>query len=317
MTPEPGQEAVVRANVATLWSAPEDLRPVDAPAVATQPDIPGWVATMDADQRVGKCMLSQLLLGDRVLVEEIRPDGWARVIAVEQPASTLDARGYPGWLPTRQLAVHEPGPTGSDTADQDAAGSGERLVVDTASTGLHVTAGGEVRLTDVVLGTRLTSAGPAEAGWHPVRVPGHREPLWVREEHVTSLPTRPPTADEALAVARRLTGVAYVWGGLSPYGIDCSGLVNLTWRRLGVRLSRDAHEQAGTTTDLPLGTERPGDLYFFARPGKRIHHVGIVTAVPEDGGQRRMLHACYQHRGVVEEVLSEDRMATLVEARRI
>ena len=67
-------------------------------------------------------------------------------------------------------------------------------------------------------------------------------------------------------------------------------------------LPRDADDQAAATTPLPLGDERPGDLYFFARPGRRIHHVGIV-APSRDGGSRRMLHACYRQRRVVAEPL--------------
>ena len=104
MAVRPGHEAVVRVAVATLWSRPEAVRPVDAPALARHTDIPGWIAGLSAEQRVGDCVLSQLLLGERVLVEEIRPDGWARSIAVEQPAAKLDPRGYPGWLPVDHLA---------------------------------------------------------------------------------------------------------------------------------------------------------------------------------------------------------------------
>ena len=118
-------------------------------------------------------------------------------------------------------------------------------------------------------------------------------------------------------MAQRLLDVAYIWGGLSAHGIDCSGLVHLAWRRFGVLLPRDADDQAAATTPVPLGAERPGDLYFFARPGRKIHHVGIVTATPGDGGQRRMLHACYRQRRVIEEPLPADRAATLVGAHRV
>jgi hypothetical protein len=94
VTLQAGHEAVVRVAVATLWARPEAVRPVDAPALAPGTDIAGWIAAMTFEQRVGECVLSQLLLGERVLVEEIRPDGWGRVIAVEQPAAKLDPRGY-------------------------------------------------------------------------------------------------------------------------------------------------------------------------------------------------------------------------------
>lgn len=302
MTLRAGQEARVRVAVATLWTRPEDVRPVDAPALDEQPDICAWVFGMDADQQVGECVLSQMLLGERVLVTEVRPDGWAHVVALEQPAPRLDPRGYPGWVPSGQLVPAHAVP-------------GEPLVVDALSTDLRSAPNGEVVLPGVVLGTRLTPAGPAVDGWRPVHVPGHERELWLPEAHLAPVPTRPPTSEEVLAVARRLENVVYVWGGLSPHGIDCSGLVHLAWRRLGVRLPRDAADQATATTALTLGEERPGDLYFFARPGRTIHHVGIVTAGPGSG--RNMLDACYTRRRVNDAPLSPDRVATLVAAHRV
>ncbi|MGC4847991.1 NlpC/P60 family protein [Micromonospora sp. DT15] len=304
---QPGREAVVRVAVATLWTSPEAVRPVDRPALTAGVDIPTWVSGMDTDQQVGDCVLSQLLLGERVLVSEVRPDGWARVVAVEQPAAKLDPRGYPGWLPAEQLAVLDPTHTGTD----------HPLVVDATVTGLHAAPNGPVVLPGVVVGTRLVPAGPALDDWRPVHVPGRATPLWLPDRHLVSSAVASPAAAQALAVAQRLLDVVYIWGGLSAHGIDCSGLVHLAWRRFGVLLPRDADDQAVATTPLSLGAERPGDLYFFARPGRRIHHIGIVTAAPSDGGQRRMLHACYRRRRVIEEELPADRTATLVGAHRV
>ncbi|MFC4020169.1 NlpC/P60 family protein [Micromonospora sp. GCM10011542] len=302
---QPGREAVVRVAVATLWTSPEAVRPVDRPALAPRTDIPAWISGMDTDQQVGDCVLSQLLLGERVVVTELRPDGWARVVAVEQPAAKLDPRGYPGWLPTNQLA-----PAGPSVADPP-------LVVDATVTGLRAASDGPVLVPGVILGTRFVPAGPARDGWRPVHAPGHAAPLWLPERDLVPVPSAPPSAEEILAVAHRLLHVVYVWGGVSAYGIDCSGLVHLAWRRFGVLLPRDADDQARATTPLALGEERPGDLYFFARPGRGIHHIGIVTAVPRGGDDRRMLHACYRRRRVIEEQMPADRTATLVGAHRV
>ncbi|MEU1400027.1 NlpC/P60 family protein [Micromonospora zamorensis] len=305
---QPGREAVVRVAVATLWTSPEAVRPVDRPALTAGADILTWVSGLDTDQQVGDCVLSQLLLGERVLVSELRPDGWARVVAVEQPAAKLDPRGYPGWLPTEQLAPVDPS---TDT------GTDAPLVVDSTVTGLHAAPNGPVVLPGVVVGTRLVPAGPACDDWRPVHVPGHAAPLWLPDDHLVATSAEAPAAAQALAVAQRLLDVAYIWGGLSAHGIDCSGLVHLAWRRFGVLLPRDADDQAVATTPLALGAERPGDLYFFARPGRKIHHIGIVTAPPGNGGERRMLHACYRRRRVIEEPLPADRTATLVGAHRV
>jgi gamma-D-glutamyl-L-lysine dipeptidyl-peptidase len=288
----------VATSVATLWADPAAVRPVDAPALAPRADVAAWVSRMDSDQRVDHRVVSQLLLGERVLVEEVRPDGWARVVAVEQPAARLDARGYPGWLPAAQLAF-DPLPEPS-------------VVVDAFETSLTDAPGGPVLLPGVAVGTRLPSAGPPEDGFHPVHVPGRDRPLWAEAGAVTALPNT-AAATDVLALARRLLGAVYVWGGMSSHGIDCSGLVHLAWRRFGVRLPRDASDQAEATDPIPAGAEKPGDLYFFARPGRPIHHVGVVS----DQGPGHLLHACYRQRLVVEEPMPAERAATLVAAHRV
>jgi hypothetical protein len=265
--------------------------------MATDPAV-GFVATPVAtlwSDPASDCVVSQLLLGERVLVEEVRPDGWARVVAVEQPAARLDPRGYPGWLPPAQLAFDAlPEPS---------------LVVEAVITGLRDRPGGQVVLPGVALGTRLATAGPPVGGYHPVHVPGQDRPLWASLSDLA--PPTAPDAAEMLALARRLLDTVYLWGGMSVHGIDCSGLVHLAWRRSGVRLPRDASDQADATEPVPPGTERPGDLYFFARPGRPVHHVGFVS----DRG--RMLHACYKQRRVVEEPMPPERAATLVAIHRV
>ncbi|MGA4688036.1 MULTISPECIES: NlpC/P60 family protein [Micromonospora] len=361
MAPQPGRRAVVRVPVATLWTAPEAVRPIDCPALAGSPDVAAWIAGMDRDQLVGDCVLTQLLLGEPVRVTESRPDGWVRVVALGQPAAKLGADGYPGWLRAAHLADPadaEPssthpahvdpagpalsgpalsatasagpapvgsGPSGPGQARSGPAGTGSAgtgsaadrpLTVDVARTALRAEPGGGAALTGVVLGTRLTPAGPAVNGRRPVRVPGRPDPLWAPEDDLVPLPAERPEAEQVLAVAERLRDLVYVWGGMSTDGIDCSGLVHLAWRRYGITLPRDADDQAAATSRLPLDAERPGDLYFFARPGRRIHHVGIVSAEPR-GGRRRMLHACYLTRRVIEEELPADRTATLVGAHRV
>jgi cell wall-associated NlpC family hydrolase len=332
---KPGQQAEVRVPVATLWARPDAVRPVDAPALGRRPDIRAWVAGLDAEQKVRQGVLSQLLLGERVQIERVE-GGWAQVVAVEQPAGKLDPRGYPGWLPAAHLAPTQLAAT-QLAATHLAAGRYPPWVVDATATDLRDRPAGTVVLAGVVLGTRLPVAGPADRGWLPVRVPDEPEPVWAPLPDVRPAPAAaavpaasavppapaapavPPTpaARQVLEVATRLLGVGYLWGGVSAYGIDCSGLVHLAWRRFGVRLPRDADDQAAATTPVAFGEERPGDLYFFARPGREVHHIGIVTAVPDAAGRRRMLHACYAQRRVVDEPVRGDRAATLVAAHRV
>jgi len=69
----------------------------------------------------------------------------------------------------------------------------------------------------------------------------------------------------------------YLWGGKSPFGIDCSGLVQMVYRLFGVFLPRDAAQQAKVGTTLSFVEEsEPGDLAFFDDEQGAIVHVGIL-----------------------------------------
>lgn len=69
----------------------------------------------------------------------------------------------------------------------------------------------------------------------------------------------------------------YLWGGRSPFGIDCSGLMQVLYKSVGYKLLRDAEQQAtqGTTIDFVAMT-KPGDLVFFDNDAGKITHVGMV-----------------------------------------
>ena len=84
------------------------------------------------------------------------------------------------------------------------------------------------------------------------------------------------TGARAVALARTFTGVPYRWGGTDPSsGLDCSGLTQLVYGRLGVDLPRVAADQARSGTAVPsLDQAQPGDLVFFGSPA---HHVGIYA----------------------------------------
>jgi len=158
------------------------------------------------------------------------------------------------------------------------------------------------------------------APWQPV--PGQDGYQgWVRSAHL-----RAPTDDDpdhpsssvpadrvaVAAYAERFQGISYLWGGTSPAGFDCSGLVHYSYRQAGIVIPRDSPDQALAVTPVPLGTEEPGDLYFFARDDGRIYHVGFVAA------RGRMLHAPEGDGSgqIVDEPLDDVRRAHLVAAGR-
>lgn len=84
--------------------------------------------------------------------------------------------------------------------------------------------------------------------------------------------------------AMQYLGVPYVWGGTSPSGFDCSGLVQYVCRKNGISVSRVAADQRGDGTYVSRDNLQPGDLVFFDG-GSGIHHVGIYI------GNGNMIHA--------------------------
>jgi peptidoglycan DL-endopeptidase CwlO len=76
---------------------------------------------------------------------------------------------------------------------------------------------------------------------------------------------------EAAQIALQYIGVPYLWGGESPNGFDCSGLVSYVFAELGVDLPHSAADQYGYGFDVPRNQLQPGDLVFF----DSLDHVGI------------------------------------------
>jgi gamma-D-glutamyl-L-lysine dipeptidyl-peptidase len=307
---EHGEAEVLEAAVplATMWSSPDAPREVDGPALLDTPDVAAWVHGMGAALRKGLNgrTLTQLLLGEPVHVLEQAGD-WVRVVAPWQPSSSHPS-GYPGWVRRAHLAPPaEPGPA--------------RAVVTRPLTTLTLDDG---RRHEVSFGTSLAVAGKAAgAAEVPVRVPGGpRSPrtgtLPRSDVHLTGLGAEPGAARaDLLGTAELFLGLRYLWGGTSSWGFDCSGLVHLVLRSHGLVVPRDACDQAEAALPLELDEAGPGDLYFFARPGEAVYHVGFVSRPVCDGGVRRMLHAP-EGGGLVENTpLATHRVETLVSAGRV
>jgi peptidoglycan endopeptidase LytE len=91
----------------------------------------------------------------------------------------------------------------------------------------------------------------------------------------------PSLGERAVHVAEGYLGVPYRWGGESPSGFDCSGLVQYVFSRLGVMLPRTSYEQYNAGRHITRADLEPGDLVFFDGAG----HVGIYA------GGGRFIHS--------------------------
>lgn len=118
--------------------------------------------------------------------------------------------------------------------------------------------------------------------------------------------------------AEAFAGAPYLWGGVTPWGVDCSGLVQTTYAARGVHLPRDSSQQIHLGEAVPLDHVHAGDLLFFADApgGARITHVAFA------GHDHTLVHSTIACGGVVVESWAPGSRAAslkdrLVAARRI
>lgn len=103
----------------------------------------------------------------------------------------------------------------------------------------------------------------------------------------TTAPTRGRDLSESIVnCAKEFLNVPYLWGGKSFFGIDCSGFTQIIYKIHGIKIPRDAYQQAEIGDALTFLEEaKPGNLAFFENKDGRIHHVGIILA------DQKIIHA--------------------------
>ena len=107
-------------------------------------------------------------------------------------------------------------------------------------------------------------------------------------------------AKSAVQTAFKYKGTKYKYGGITKRGIDCSGLMVVSYKAAGVTIPRTSGAQSNTGKRVYIGELQTGDLVFFgAKPkSKKITHVGMVSRVTK--GEIYFIHAS-SSRGVVED----------------
>lgn len=123
-----------------------------------------------------------------------------------------------------------------------------------------------------------------------------------------STPRGADVADRAATLALRMVGTPYRWGGESPGGFDCSGLVRWAYGQVGVDLPHNTHALYGLGSDVSRTELQTGDLLFFSGLG----HMGVYL------GGGKMVHSPHSGKSVeMVDLARTNYGARLVGARRI
>lgn len=211
--------------------------------------------------------VSQAVLGTRVRVREEGPR-WLRI-------ATPD--GYEGWT-LAGAVCRRPYPRGAE----------EVVIADLWANLRPCPDSRAPSWLTAFIGSRLnvrerTPRVDDEPAWVGCELPDGRT-AWLEAHRVgPAEPVAAPRPDEVVATAARFLHGPYLWGGCTPLGLDCSGLVQLVYRLLGIALPRDAHQQAERGTEAARDALLPGDLLFFGRDGSAGTRAGYP---PKVGGGR-------------------------------
>ena len=190
-------------------------------------------------------IVSQVLFGEHFEVIEQQKQ-WAKI--------RLDYDHYEGWIDSKQFL--EITPQDFETLCQDAVILNGDLVE-------YITAPGNV-LMPIPLGASITflnnvTINTSNFDFEGLRVCGIK------------------AKSEIIPTSFLYLNAPYLWGGKTPFGIDCSGFTQMVYKLNGYKLQRDASQQAMQGEALSFIEEsEPGDLAFFDNEEGNIIHVGII-----------------------------------------
>jgi cell wall-associated NlpC family hydrolase len=155
-------------------------------------------------------------------------------------------------------------------------------------------------MTRIVSGTHVT-AEETRGRW--TRVAANKKG-WMPSAWLRAVKELPHSIEERRAAILKdsacMTGVPYLWGGMSGNGIDCSGLARLLHKWIGIEIPRDADMQHSAAKPVEPPFEI-GDLFFFGEGGedRRVTHVGISL------GGWTMIHSSRRQNGVYIDNIQE------------
>lgn len=224
-------------------------------------------------------MVTQALLGTPVHV--LDKDGWYKIMTPE---------GYTGW-------VHPAGIHLMSKEEYSKWNSSEKIVVTSLTGVVHSRKNpSSPVVSDIVGGDRLVYLGK-NGNYIKVKYPDGREGYVWRKDGKRESEWRKSldsSADAIIATARSMNGFPYLWAGMSPKGMDCSGFVRTVLFLHDIIIPRDASQQAPKGERIIIAEDfsnlECGDLLFFGKRGTdgakdRVSHVAIYI------GGKRFIHS--------------------------
>ncbi|MFA8435160.1 MAG: NlpC/P60 family protein [Marinifilaceae bacterium] len=198
-------------------------------------------------------MVTQILFGEHFKILEEK-ESWAQV--------ELAFDGYQGWVDKKMLR-----PISEDTYQQL---EKEDLVV--ASDTFNLVFQEHCYSNKLIVpGSSLPFCEPENKSF---RIEGKEYSF---QGKVSLVNSEKGDRDSIIESALKYFNAPYLWGGRTPYGIDCSGLTQIVYKLNGYRIPRDASQQVAIGESLTFVEEaQPGDLAFFDNDEGRITHVGII-----------------------------------------
>ena len=195
-------------------------------------------------------MLTQLLFGEHFLITASE-GSWKKIkVAFD---------GYEGWIDEKQFISI------TENEFQLLRNPYSTLSLDLVQVAVH-----QEQFNTLLLGSTLPfyDGKTCRVGTMEFSFSGHSRNLEAK-----------PTKSTLIENAYMYLNAPYLWGGRSPFGIDCSGFTQMVYKLNGIPIPRDASQQAqvGTLVNF-LDEATPGDLAFFENAEGNIVHVGIILA---------------------------------------
>ena len=216
------------------------------------------IVSVRAEGRESSEMVTQLLFGDHYTVQEKDQKGeWLKIL--------IHFDEYEGWINYKQhFAISEA--YFNELSDLDYKACGEIC--------------GRLQLKDESFNLVFGSLLPLTA--HELF--DLKEQLHFQGKTLAVRKSRDFTVLKELAF--QYINTPYLWGGKTPFGIDCSGFVQMIYKLAGYSLKRDASQQARQGRAVPGPAEaKPGDLAFFDNANGKIVHVGMILE------NKKIIHA--------------------------